>query len=443
MGGLQQELKEKILAGQASIGVIGLGYVGLPLVLHFARQGFRILGFDADKQKVDALNEGRSYIMHIPSEAIAAIRSQESGPRFEATHDFGRLQEPDALLICVPTPLDRFREPNLEYVEKSARNIAATLRRGQLVALESTTYPGTTDEIVLPILAQTGLRVGEDFFLIYSPEREDPGNVAHNLQNTPKVVGGYTSACLELGVALYKQIVAQVVPVSSTRVAEMTKLLENVYRAVNIALVNELKVLCHRMDMDVYEVINSAKTKPFGFQAFYPGPGLGGHCIPIDPFYLTYKAREYDFSTRFIELAGEINTSMPYYVIDRLVQGLNGQGRPMKGAKVLVVGIAYKKDVDDTRESPSLKLIDLLMKRGAQVDYHDPHIPVMPKTRRYQFNLRSVPLTPENLAAYDAVLIATDHSSLDYEFIAAHASLVVDTRNVLPGMKDNPKLIRA
>jgi UDP-N-acetyl-D-glucosamine dehydrogenase len=439
---LYQELKEKILQGQAFIGVIGLGYVGLPLVLHFARKGFRVLGFDADTQKVEALNQGRSYIMHITPDEIAAILFKESGPRFEATHDFSRLNEPDALLICVPTPLDRFREPNLEYVERSARDIAATLRRGQLVALESTTYPGTTEEIVLPILAQSGLRVGEDFFLVYSPEREDPGNVAHDLHNTPKVVGGYTPPCLELGTALYSQVVDQVVQVSSTRAAEMTKLLENIYRAVNIALVNELKLLSHRMDIDIYEVINAAKSKPFGFQAFYPGPGLGGHCIPIDPFYLAYKAREYDFNTRFIELAGEINTSMPYYVIERTVQGLSAQGKPINRAKVLVVGIAYKKDVDDMRESPSLKLIDLLLKRGALVDYHDPHIPIMPRTRRHDFNLSSVPLTPENLASYDAVLIATDHSCLDYDSIAAHASLVVDSRNVLPG-RDNPKVIKA
>lgn len=435
---LRRDLQDKIAAGQAYIGVIGLGYVGLPLVLHFAGKGFRVLGFDADQQKVEALNEGRSYIMHIPGEEIANL-----GSRFEATHDFTRLREPDALLICVPTPLNRFREPNLEYVERSARDISATLRRGQLVALESTTYPGTTDEIILPILAQTGLQVGEDFFLVYSPEREDPGNVAHNLKNTPKVVGGITPACMELGVALYSQVVEKVVPVSTTRAAEMTKLLENIYRAVNIALVNELKLLCHRMDIDVYEVIDAAKSKPFGFQAFYPGPGLGGHCIPIDPFYLTYKAREYDFSTRFIELAGDINTSMPYYVIERTIQGLNSQGKPINGARVLVVGIAYKKDVDDMRESPSLKLIDLLLKRGALVNYHDPHIPVMPRTRRHDFNLSSVPLTSENLAAYDAVLIATDHSSLDYPFIAAHAPLVVDTRNVFPGTSNNPKVIKA
>lgn len=443
MGNLHHELKQKILSGRAFIGVIGLGYVGLPLVLHFARQGFRILGFDADQAKVEALNVGRSYIMHIQSEEIAALRAAESGGRFEATHDFQRLGEPDALLICVPTPLNRHREPNLAYVEQSARDIAATLRPGQLIALESTTYPGTTDDIILPILAPRGLRPGEDFFLIYSPEREDPGNVGHNLRNTPKVVGGLTPACLELGLALYGRVVEQVVPVSSTRAAEMTKLLENIYRAVNIALVNELKMLCHRMDIDIYEVIDAAKTKPFGFQAFYPGPGLGGHCIPIDPFYLSYKAREYDFSTRFIELAGEINTSMPYYVMERLVEGLNCQGRPLTGARVLVVGLAYKKDVDDVRESPSLKLIELLLRRGARVDYHDPHIPVMPKTRRYDFNMRSVDLTPENLAAFDAVLIATDHSCLDYAEIAAHAALVVDTRNVFANMPNNPKIIRA
>jgi UDP-N-acetyl-D-glucosamine dehydrogenase len=435
MSGLYQELKERISTGKASIGVLGLGYVGLPLVLHFAGKGFRVLGFDADQHKVEALNAGRSYIMQIPDEAIAALRRQESGPRFEATHDFKRLQEPDVLLICVPTPLNRFREPNLEHVDKSARSIAATLRRGQLIALESTTYPGTTEEILLPILAHTGLRVGEDFFLIYSPEREDPGNAAHNLRNTPKVVGGCTPACLELGAALYGQVVEQVVPVSSTRAAEMSKLLENIYRAVNIALVNELKVLCHRMDIDVYEVINASKTKPFGFQAFYPGPGLGGHCIPIDPFYLTWKAREYDFSTRFIELAGEINSNMPYYVVQRVTEALGRHGKALTGARIMVLGIAYKKDVDDNRESPGLKIIQLLQRGGAQAQYNDPHIPRCRGMRRYpEFDLTSVSLTAEVLSEADLVLLVTDHSAYDYPWIASQAKLIVDTRNAFKGI---------
>ncbi|MCL4503287.1 MAG: nucleotide sugar dehydrogenase [Deltaproteobacteria bacterium] len=443
---LHAELEEKILNRQATIGIIGLGYVGLPLVIHFARAGFTTLGFDADSHKVTELNAGRSYIHHIKSEDIAAFTTLGEGrerPLFEASDDFARLSEPDALLICVPTPLNRNREPDLCYVEAVTREVAKTLRRGQVISLESTTYPGTTDEVMLPIVGGNGLKVGKDFFLVYSPEREDPNNVGHNLYNTPKVVGGVTENCLAVGKTLYAQVVKDVVPVSSTKVAEMAKLMENIYRAVNIALVNELKVLSHRMNIDICEVISAAKTKPFGFQAFYPGPGLGGHCIPIDPFYLTWKAREYDFSTRFIELAGEINTSMPYYVIDRTIQALNSQGKAIKGAKTLVIGIAYKKDVDDMRESPSLKLIELLLQQGAKVDYHDPYIPVMPKTRRHNFDMRSVDLTPENLATYDVVLIATDHSCVDYQNIVSQASLVVDTRNAVNGNGYNHNVVRA
>lgn len=442
---VEKELKEKILCRQACIGVIGLGYVGLPLVLRFVKQGFRVLGFDTDQEKVKALNAGHSYIKHIASEDIAlAISSNNPGKNFEATTNRSRLREPDALLVCVPTPLNRHREPDLRYVEQTTSDIASTLRPGQIISLESTTYPGTTEEVMLPMLQQNGLEVGKDFFVIYSPEREDPGNPVYQVHNIPKVVGGVTDSCLRLGEALYGQIIDKVNPVSSTRVAEMTKLLENIYRSVNIALVNELKMLCQRMNIDICEVIDAAKTKPFGFHAFYPGPGLGGHCIPIDPFYLTWKAREYDFSTRFIELAGEINTYMPYYVVERAVQGVNEKsGKSISGAKVLLVGLAYKKDVDDMRESPSLRLIDLFMQRGAQVDYHDPYIPVMPSTRRHQFNMRSVPLTPENLAAYDLVVIATDHSCLDYESIFTHANLVLDTRNAIPGNNHHHKLIRA
>ncbi|MBM4288918.1 MAG: nucleotide sugar dehydrogenase [Deltaproteobacteria bacterium] len=442
---MKNELKTKIVSRRACIGIIGLGYVGLPLVLRFSRQGFKVLGFDTDPEKVQALNAGRSYIKHISPEEIAAARfSDHPEKRFEATVELGRLGEPDALLVCVPTPLNRHREPDLRYVEQTTRDIATTLRSGQLISLESTTYPGTTEEVMLPVLRRNGLEVGQDFFLVYSPEREDPGNPVYQVHNIPKVVGGVTEGCLRLGEALYGQIIDRVEAVSSTRAAEMTKLLENIYRAVNIALVNELKMLCLRMDIDIHEVINAAKTKPFGFQAFYPGPGLGGHCIPIDPFYLTWKAREYDFSTRFIELAGEINTYMPYFVVERAVQGLNEKcGKSIKGAKVLVIGVAYKKDVDDMRESPSLKLMELLLQRGAGVDYHDPYIPVMPRTRRYQFNLRSVPLTPESLASYDLALIATDHSCLDYGSILTHAPLVIDTRNAIAGGNNHPKLIRA
>jgi UDP-N-acetyl-D-glucosamine dehydrogenase len=437
-------LTERLSSRQALVGIIGLGYVGLPLVLRLAQVGLRVLGFDTDPQKVEALNAGRSYIRHIPSQQIAALRLPGPGlPKFEATGDRARLGEPDALLICVPTPLNRHREPDLRYIEQTTRDIARTLRPGQLVSLESTTFPGTTDEVVLPVLAATGLEAGKDFFLVYSPEREDPGSTTHHIQNTPKVVGGITAACCRLGVTLYSRIVTQVVPVSSTRAAEMTKLLENIYRAVNIALVNELKMLCLRMDIDIHEVINAAKTKPFGFQAFYPGPGLGGHCIPIDPFYLTWKAREYDFATRFIELAGEINVSMPYFVCERTCQALNEGGQSVKGARVLVVGVAYKRDVDDLRESPGLKIIELLRQHGAVVDYHDPYIPVMPHTRRYRFDMRSVDLTPENLASYHAVIIATDHTCLNYEEIARHAPLIIDTRNAIPGADHAGKIKRA
>ncbi len=440
----EKELQEKILSRQTRIGVIGLGYVGLPLVIRFARKGFSVLGFDSDREKVAALNAGQSYIRHIRSEEISAIRKNGDGSGFEATHDRERLGEPDVLLICVPTPLNRHREPDLRYVEETARDISRVMRPGQLISLESTTYPGTTEEVLLSILTTNNLKVGQDFFLVYSPEREDPGNSVYAVHNIPKVVGGVTGACRRLGETLYAQAVESVVPVTSTRVAEMTKLLENIYRAVNIALVNELKMLCLRMDIDIYEVINAAKTKPFGFHAFYPGPGLGGHCIPIDPFYLTWKAREYDFSTRFIELAGEINTHMPYFVVERVVQGLNEKcGKSIKGAKVLLIGLAYKKDVDDMRESPSLKLIELLSQRGASVDYHDPYIPVMPSTRRHQLKLHSVPLSSENLASYDLVLIATDHSCLDYEHILTHARLVVDTRNAIAGGNNHSKLISA
>jgi UDP-N-acetyl-D-glucosamine dehydrogenase len=442
---IADELKDKIISRRAHIGVIGLGYVGLPLVLRFVRQGFRVLGFDLDREKVKALNEGRSYIKHISQEEITAARfAHGSGKTFEATTEQSRLEEPDVLLVCVPTPLNRHREPDLRYVEQTTLDISGTLRPGQLISLESTTYPGTTEEVMLPTLQRSSLEVGKDFFLVYSPEREDPGNNNYQVHNIPKVVGGVTPACLSLGKALYSQIIERIEPVSSTRVAEMTKLLENIYRAVNIALVNELKMLCLRMDIDIYEVINAAKTKPFGFQAFYPGPGLGGHCIPIDPFYLTWKAREYDFNTRFIELAGEINSFIPYFVVERAVQGLNEKScKSIKGAKVLVIGVAYKKDVDDMRESPSLKLIELLLQRGASVDYHDPYVPVMPRTRRHQFDLHSVPLSEDSLAAYDLAIIATDHSCFDYEAIITHSRLVVDTRNTITGGDYQHKLIRA
>jgi len=420
--------------------VIGLGYVGLPLVIEFGRAGFSVTGFDTDEKKVKALNAGRSYIKHIPSKEIRELRRKGV---FTASADFSLLSGTDCIIICVPTPLNRHRDPDLSYVHGTAETVAAHLRRGQLIVLESTTYPGTTDEEVRPVLEAGGMKVGRDFFLAYSPEREDPNNSDFSTRSIPKVVGGCTSRCLALADALYSTIVEKTVPVSSTRVAEASKLLENIYRAVNIALVNELKVLFDRMGIDVWEVIEASKTKPFGFQAFYPGPGLGGHCIPIDPYYLTWKAKEYDFSTRFIELSGEINTSMPYYVVDKVADALNQRGRSISSSRILVLGLAYKKDVDDTRESPSLKLIDLLMKRGARVDYNDPHVPRTVKMRKYDFRMRSVPLTEENLGRYDCVIIATDHSDYDYDFIVRNSSLVVDTRNATKGVKDRDNVVKA
>jgi UDP-N-acetyl-D-glucosamine dehydrogenase len=429
-------LREKIEQKEALVGVIGLGYVGLPLVLRFWEVGFSVLGFDTDQDKVERLNRGESYIKHIPSSLVAEMTASQGGrQRFTATHDMKRLSEPDALLICVPTPLTPSREPDLSYVENTTRDIAVTLRPGQLVSLESTTYPGTTVEVVWPILSES-LTVGTDFYLVFSPEREDPGNPSYHVKNIPKVVGGITPACLENGVALYSQVVDQVVPVSSTQAAEMTKLLENIYRAVNIALINELKVLCLRMGLDIFEIIEASRTKPFGFQAFYPGPGLGGHCIPIDPFYLTWKARQYDLSTRFIELAGEVNTTMPYFVVQRVAEVLNEQGQALKGASLLILGAAYKKDVDDPRESPALKIISLLQSKGAKVGYHDPHIPHLRGGRHFpDLDLKSVDLTPENLAKADCVLLVTDHNAFDYAWIASQARLIVDTRNAFAGLQ--------
>jgi UDP-N-acetyl-D-glucosamine dehydrogenase len=420
------------------IGIIGCGYVGLPLALRFADVGQRVTGFDTDQEKITKLNAGQSYIQHIPADKI---NQHVQGKRFNATTDFSKLREMDAVLICVPTPLDERREPDLSYVELTAQSIAPNLQKNQLIVLESTTYPGTTEELVLPILEKGGLQcplakgpgaetTKTDFYLAFSPEREDPGNKHFGLAQIPKVVGGINPASCQAAVNLYAQIVSKVVPVTSTRAAEMVKLLENIFRCVNIALVNELKQLSLRMDLDIWEVIDSAATKPFGFMPFYPGPGLGGHCIPVDPFYLSWKAREYDFATRFIELAGEINTAMPYHVVDALVAALNDHEKSVKGSKILVLGVAYKKDVDDLRESPSLKLLELLTARGAKLDYNDPYFPALHKMRHYDFShMKSVELTPQNLAAYDCVLIATDHTQYDYPAIVKNSTLVIDTRN--------------
>jgi len=441
---MTMQLIEKIKSRQAIVGVIGLGYVGLPLVIEFAKKGYKVYGFDIDEQKTQMLKKGESYIKHIPSASIAQISDN-----FYPTSDFSKLVEVDCIIVCVPTPLNKQREPDMTFVFGTAQVIAKYIRQGQLVVLESTTYPGTTDEDMRKILEKSGLKAGVDFYLAFSPEREDPGNKEFGTAKIPKVVGGLTSTCLAVAKALYDEIVVNTVPVSSTRVAEAVKLLENIYRAVNIALVNELKMLFHRMGIDVWEVIEAAKTKPFGFQAFYPGPGLGGHCIPIDPFYLTWKAREYDFSTRFIELAGEINTHMPYYVVERTIKALNERGKVINGSRILVLGLAYKKDVDDPRESPSFKLIELLESHGAIVDYNDPHIPVAPKMRRYKVAKTSVELTPENIRTYDCVIISTDHSYYDsniLEILLRNSNLIVDTRNLVErvlGKLASPKLVKA
>src|SRR6202047_2612262 len=430
---------------QLKVAIIGCGYVGLPLALRFAEAGHKVTGFDTDPNKVNMLNAGRSYIEHIPQTKIQQFVNSR---HFGATTDFARLKEADAILICVPTPLDERREPDLSYVEQTAISIQPHLQKGQLVVLESTTYPGTTEELVLPILEKSGLHcpiaagpenenIACDFFLAFSPEREDPGNKQFGLAQIPKVVGGVNPPSGRAAVSIYAQVVARVVPVSSTRAAEMAKLLENIFRCVNIAMVNELKMLSLRMGIDIWDVIDAAAPKPVGSMPFYPGPGLGGHCIPVDPYYLSWKAREYDFSTRFIDLAGEINTEMPYHVVNAVTEALNERQKSLKGARVLLLGVAYKKDVDDLRESPSLKLLELLTQRGALTDYNDPFFPALHKMRHYDFsNMRSVELVPERVASYDCVLIATDHSSYDYEAIVRNAKLVVDTRNATRRVKE-------
>lgn len=426
---LQQKLDDK----QAVIGIVGLGYVGLPLLLRYVQTGYKVVGLDIDERKVTGLKNGESYIEHISSESI--VEAQEKG--FRATTDFSVASECDALILCVPTPLNKYREPDLSFVLNTTDSLKPFLRKGQVVSLESTTYPGTTEEELLPRVSENGLVVGEDIFLVYSPEREDPGNPNFDTSTIPKVVGGHTPACSEIGVALYRHAINTVVPVTSTKVAEMTKLLENIHRAVNIGLVNEMKVVADKMGIDIHEVISAAATKPFGFTAYYPGPGLGGHCIPIDPFYLTWKAREFGLHTRFIELAGEVNTAMPNWVISKLTDALNSKGLAVNGAKILVLGIAYKKNVDDMRESPSVELMELLRDKGALVEYSDPHVPSFPKMREHYFELDSVELTAQSLAQFDCVLLATDHDGFDYELIAKHAELIIDTRGRYKGSMGN------
>ncbi|MBP1767500.1 MAG: ugd 3 [Candidatus Aminicenantes bacterium] len=428
-------LERKIRTRQARIGVIGLGYVGLPLVKLFLTKGFRVTGFDIDPKKVASLNKGRSYIRHISTRELREFLGKKA---FRATTGFAGLRLVDVIIICVPTPLDAHKNPDLSYVLDTTRVIARYLRKGHLVILESTTYPGTTDEEMLPILAETGLRPGRDFFLAFSPEREDPGNTSFSTGTIPKVVGGLTPACRRLAKLLYDQIIVRTVPVSSTRVAEAVKLLENIFRSVNIALVNELKIIFERLDIDVWEVIRAASSKPFGYMPFYPGPGFGGHCIPVDPYYLTYKAKEVDYSTKFIELAGEINTRMPYYVVNKTVEALNRRGKSIKNARILVLGIAYKKDIDDQRESPALKIISVFKEKGGRVSYNDPYVPRSAGHREYPgLDLSSVPMTAARLRASDAVIIATDHSVYDYDWIVRHAPLVVDTRNAVKKKRKN------
>ncbi len=430
---MKQELIERLNKKTALIGIVGLGYVGLPLSLGFSNKGYKVIGFDIDQSKIDQLSSGKTYIKHIPDSAIQGML--DNG--FEATVDFSKASEVDALILCVPTPLDQHREPDLSFVLDTMNSLLPYIRKGQVVSLESTTYPGTTDEELRPRIESMGLNVGEDIFLVYSPEREDPGNKNFTTQTIPKVCGGDTKACQEVGVALYAKVIDKVVPVSSTRTAEMTKLLENIHRAVNIGLVNEMKIVADKMGIDIYEVIDAAATKPFGFVPYYPGPGLGGHCIPIDPFYLTWKAREYGINTRFIELAGEVNNNMPEWVVGKIVQGLNDYKKSINGSRILMLGIAYKKNVDDMRESPSVEIMQLMKDAGAEVEYSDTYVPVFPKMRRYSFNLKSIALDAEQIQQYDCIVVGANHDDFDYSLILDNAKLIVDTRGVYRGGRRN------
>jgi UDP-N-acetyl-D-glucosamine dehydrogenase len=427
-----ENLTEKLNSKTAVIGIVGLGYVGLPLLLRYVEAGYKVLGFDIDQEKIEKLSRGETYIKHIASEKISSVRHG-----FEATTDFKRAKEADALIMCVPTPLDDHREPDLSFVLDTTDTLLPYLRAGQVVSLESTTYPGTTDEELQPRIISAGWKIGIDIALVYSPEREDPGNPDFTTQTIPKVVGGVTPSCLKVGVALYSHVIDKVVPVSSTRAAEMTKLLENIHRAVNIGLVNEMKIVADRMGIDIHEVIRAAATKPFGFVAYYPGPGLGGHCIPIDPFYLTWKAREYGINTRFIELAGEVNSNMPNWVLGKVSDALNDRCKSVKGSKILVLGIAYKKNVDDMRESPAVELMELLREKGADIAYSDPYLPCFPKMREHHFDLSSVAITSVTISNYDCILITTNHDAFDYDLIQSHAKLIVDTRGVYLEAREN------
>lgn len=427
-----KSLLQKIETKEAIISIAGLGYVGLPLMLRFAEMEFRVLGIDIDEGKNQAINQGRSYIQHIPSQKLAAVKN-----RIRATSEFSKAAEADAIILCVPTPLDKYREPDLSYVIKTMDALLPYLRQGQIISLESTTYPGTTEEELKTRIESRGFVVGRDIFLVYSPEREDPGNPHFNTATIPKVCGGDTENCQQAGIALYSKIINKVVPVSSTKVAEMTKLLENIHRSVNIGLVNEMKILADKMSIDIHEVIDAAATKPFGFVPYYPGPGIGGHCIPIDPFYLTWKAREFGLHTRFIELAGEINSAMPQWVVDKIADALNNREKAMKNSKILVLGVAYKRNVDDMRESPSLEIMELLTEKGCQVSYADPHVPILPPMREHHFELKSIELNAESLGNFDCVVLATAHNAFDYDSIARYSKLVIDTRGAFKKYKQD------
>ena len=429
---VESQLHSKIKSREAVVGIIGLGYVGLPLLRAFWQADHPVIGFDIDSEKISQLLAGENYLKHLGIDFVAQMTATREQGRFDVTDDFDRLEECDAILICVPTPLGKHRDPDLRYIEQTADAIARTLRPGQLIALESTTFPTTTRDIVLPRLEKSGLNGGQDFFLVFSPEREDPGRADHSTQTIPKLVGGIDDTSLRLAAALYENAIESIIPVSSAEVAESAKLLENIYRAVNIALVNELKRILDAMDIDIWEVIDAAATKPFGFQPFYPGPGLGGHCIPIDPFYLTWKAREVGLPTQFIELAGQVNHDMPNYVIDRTRLALNEFGKSVNRSRILILGLAYKPDVDDVRESPSFELIKQLTELGAEVDYNDPHVPKTHSMRHYDdIEQTSVPLSEEMLGSYDAVIVSTNHAAYDWQMIADHARLIIDTRNAL------------
>ncbi len=426
MDEMQQTLIRKFERKNARIGVFGLGYVGLPLSLRFAEEGFTAVGFDIDSMKIKKLMAGESYIEHIASARIKKARKQG----FTATADFSQAKQCDALIICVPTPLNKYREPDLSYVTRTMDAIAPYLRKGQIVSLESTTYPGTTDEEIVPRIRARGFKIGREVYVVHSPEREDPGNPNFNTKTIPKICGGITRRCQEVGLALYRGVIDKVVPVADAKTAELTKLLENIHRAVNIGLVNEMKMVADKMGIDIHEVIRAASTKPFGFTPYFPGPGIGGHCIPIDPFYLTWKAREFGINTRFIELSGEVNSGMPDWVVGKITHGLNQHQKSLNGSKVLVLGISYKKNVDDMRESPAVAIMEILRAKGAKVSYTDPHVPVFPKMREHKFDLRSVPLTVENIRKADCVLVATNHDKFDYRMILKRAKLIVDTRGV-------------